>query len=99
MAERLFDRLPVVTLVMSVPLFFSMQLKKPPADFQGLFFIAVWTWGVIASIALPMLILVESAACWWLRERLTKRAVSRHCTALLVAFLAEAVFLMAVRSL
>jgi hypothetical protein len=98
-AQRLLERLPAVTLVTSVPLFFSMLLHEPPDFLHGLLFVAVWTWGVIAAIALPALILVESAACWWLRDRLSNRSLSRHCTALLVALFAEAVFVMAVRNL
>jgi hypothetical protein len=98
-AERLFERLPVVTVVMSVPLFFSMQLSHPPEYLRGLLFVVVWTWAVIAAIVLPVLVVVESAACWWLRDRLGTRSQLGHCLALAVALAAEAVFVVAARNL
>jgi hypothetical protein len=57
---RLLERLPFVTITMSVPLFFSMHLKRPPESLHGLPFLAVWTWGVVAVVALPVLIVIEA---------------------------------------
>ena len=98
-AARLFERLPVVTVVLSVPLFFSMQLNHPPEYLHGLLFVVVWTWAVIAAIALPVLVVIESAACWWLRDRLGTRSQVGHCMALAVALAAEAIFVLAARNL
>src|SRR5262249_6825051 len=94
---RLLDRLPPVTLAMSLPLVFSWQLKKPPAFFHGLSFIALWTWGLLAIVAVPTLVVIECVVCFWLlRHRAARRSrLSWHVSALFVAVLAEVVFVMA----
>jgi hypothetical protein len=92
---RLLKGLPLVTLVMSLPLFLSAQLKSPPAFLRGLPFVALWSWGVLAVAIVPVLIAMESAICAWLLWRRTgyRSPLSRHAAALLVAVLAEVVFL------
>ena len=82
---------------MSLPLFFSFQLKTPPEFLTGLPFVALWTWGALAVIALPILLFLEIAMCGlMLWHRPTNRAtVWRHSAALLVAVFAYIVFLLA----
>ena len=81
---------------MSLPLLFSSQLKSPPRFFNGLPFAAIWTWGVVAAVLLPVLLIGEGAICVWLgRQRAGGRStLSRHVGALLVAIAAEIVFLL-----
>jgi hypothetical protein len=58
--SRVLERyLPVVTLWMSLPLFFSFQLKNPPEFLRGLPFVALWSWGVLGAITLPVLVVFE----------------------------------------
>jgi hypothetical protein len=99
---RVLDRyLPVVTHAMSLPLFFSFQLKTPPEFLTGLPFVALWTWGALAAIALPILLLLEIViGAWLLWHCPTKQSTLwRHGTALLAAVGAEIVFLLARKSL
>ena len=94
---RLLEKLPLITLAMSLPLFFTMQLKKPPEFLQGLPFVAFWSWGVLGALSVPILIAIETAVCFWfLWYRTGSRAqLTRHGIALLVAVLAEVVFVTA----
>jgi hypothetical protein len=99
---RLLERyLPVITLVMSLPLFFSLQLKSPPEFLRGLPFVALWSWGVLAAVTLPILVALEIVMCTWL---LLHRTAARstlwlHGAAFLAAIVAEFVFLLARKSL
>src|SRR5687767_5400218 len=97
---RLLERLPVITVVMSLPLFFSLQLKRPPEFLRGLPFVAIWSWGVLGAVTVPMLIAIEGAVCLWLlwNRADTRAQLSRHGVALLVAILAEVVFMAARKS-
>jgi hypothetical protein len=93
---RLFERLPVVTLAMSLPLFFSVQLKNPPEFLHGPLLIATWTWAVVAVVTLPVLVAAELALCWWLWSRAgTRSLLGWHGRALVVAIWAELVFMVA----
>src|SRR6266487_116421 len=96
----MFERLPVITLAMSLPLFLSVQLKRPPEFLRGLPFVALWSWGVLAAVTVPVLILIESAVCLWLlwHRAGARSTLLRHGSALLVAILAEVVFVIARRS-
>ena len=97
---RLLERLPAVTLAMSLPLFFSVQLRRPPEFLQGLPFVILWSWGVLASVTVPVLIAGEGAICmWllWLREA-GQWTLLRHSTVLFVAILAEVIFIIVRRS-
>ncbi len=98
MAEaRLWDRLRSVTLLMSVPLFFTVQLKRPPEILHGPAFAAIWSFGVIAAVTLPLFIVAEGAICWWLLRHPSdmRSRLSWHAGALLFAVVAEAVFVIA----
>ena len=97
---RWLDRLPVLVVAMSLPLFFSELLKNPPAFLQGLPFVVVWTWGVVAAVVLPLLLVVEGGTCaWLLSQRPGERSpLSWHVGALLIAVAAEVIFVMARRS-
>jgi hypothetical protein len=92
----------MLTLGMSLPLLFSFQLKTPPAVLQGLPFILIWTWAVVSVIAVPLLAGLEIIACvFHLRRRnhaVAKAALPFHATALVVAVVAEIVFMTARRS-
>jgi hypothetical protein len=99
---RVLDRyLPVITYATSLPLFFSFQLENPPEFLQGLLFVALWTWGALAAIALPILLFLEIVMCArLLLNRPTRRSTLwRHAAALLGAVVAEVVFFLARRSL
>jgi hypothetical protein len=99
---RMLDKyLPVITHAMSLPLFFSFQLKTPPEFLTGLPFVALWTWGALAAIALPILLFLEIVMCArLLLNRPTKQStLCRHGAALLGAVVAEVVFLLARGSL
>jgi hypothetical protein len=89
-------RLPVVVVAMSLPLLFSNQLKRPPTFLNGLPFAAIWTWGVVATVVLPMLLIGEGATCVWLLGRRSGECstLSRHVGALLLAIAAEIVFIL-----
>jgi hypothetical protein len=97
---RLLKGLPLVTLVMSLPLFLSAQLKSLPEFLRGLPFVALWSWGVVAVVMVPVLIAIECAICVrFLWHRAGDRSpLSRHAAALLVAVLAEVVFVIVRRS-
>ena len=92
----------ILTLGMSLPLLLSFQLKTPPAFLQGLPFILIWTWAVVSAITVPVLTGLETVACvFHLRRRKQsemKLALPLHATALVVAILAEIVFVSASRS-
>jgi len=92
----------ILTLGMSLPLLFSFQLKTPPTFLQGLPFIMIWTRGVVSAITVPFLTGLEIVACvFQLRRRNqgeTKAALEFHATALVVAIVAEIVFMSARRS-
>jgi len=93
-AMRWLHRLPVIVVAMSLPLLFSSQLKAPATFLNGLPFAAIWTWGVVAAILLPVLLIGECATCVWLLGRRTgnRSTLSRHAGALLIATAAEVVF-------
>src|SRR5712692_4032211 len=93
----------MLTLGMSLPLLFSFQLKTPPAVLQGLPFILIWTWAVVSAITVPVLAGLQIIACvFHLRRQQNqgeaKAALSVHATALVVAIVAEIVFMSARRS-
>jgi hypothetical protein len=98
---RLLERhLPVITLFTSLPLFFSFQIKYPPKFLEGLPYAALWTWGTLATLALPVLVAFEFVMCAWLLwNRPAERATSwRHGSAFLAAIVAEVVFVLARRN-
>jgi len=92
----------MLTLGMSLPLLFSLQLKTPPAVLQGLPFTLIWTWAVVSAITVPVLTGLEIIVCvFQLRRRNqgeAKAALLFHATALVVAIVAEIVFMSARRS-
>ena len=92
----------MLTLGMSLPLLFSFQLKTPPALLQGPPFILIWTWAVVSAITVPVLTGLEIIACvFHLRRRNqgeAKAAMPFHATALVVAIVAEIMFMSARRS-
>ena len=97
---RRLHRLPVIVLVISLPLFFSYQLKRPPAFLTGLPFVAVWTWGIAAAVLLPVLLIVEAGTCAWVLSNRTREdpRLAWHAAALFIGIAAEAIFIMARRS-
>jgi hypothetical protein len=97
---RLLQRLPAVTLAMSLPLLFSVQLRRPPEFLRGLPFVVLWSWEVLAYVTVPVLIVIEGAICLWLlwHRAVGQSTLSRHGIALCVAMLAEVVFVIARRS-
>lgn len=92
----------ILTLGMSLPLLLSFQLKTPPAFLQGLPFMLIWTWAVVSAITVAFLTGLEMVACIsHLRRRNRgemKLALPFHATALVVAIVAEIVFVSARRS-
>lgn len=92
----------MLTLGMSLPLLFSFQLKTPPAFLQGLPFILIWTWAVVSAITVPILAGLEIIACVLHLRRPNqgeaKGALPFHATALVIAIVAEIVFMSARRS-
>jgi hypothetical protein len=87
----------MLTLGMSLPLLFSFQVKTPPAFLEGLPFILIWTWAVVSAITVPVLTGLEIITCvFHLRRRNqgdAKTALPFHATALVVAIVAEIVFM------
>jgi hypothetical protein len=92
----------MLTLWMSLPLLLSFQVNAPPAFLQGLPFVLIWTWAIVSAITVPVLIGLEIIACvFQLRRRNqdeAKAALPFHATALVVAIIAEIVFMSARRS-
>ena len=87
--------LPITTLVASAPLFLSFQLKQPPDSLHGTPFILLWTWGVLATVAVPLLVAAEVVYC--VSILVTRRGRPRppltwHVVSLLIATLAYVVF-------
>jgi hypothetical protein len=58
--------LPVITVLASVPLLFSFQLKAPPAYLKGYFFVFAWTWGIFGALLAPLCVVLECVALLWL---------------------------------
>jgi hypothetical protein len=54
--------LPLVTIVVSAPLFFSFQLKDPPAYLKGYFFVLAWSWGIFGALLTPACLALECTA-------------------------------------
>ena len=82
-------------MVMSVPLFLSFQLKRPPDFLEGIPFILLWTWGVLATIAVPVFIAAEVAYCLLalvVNAGRPRAPLTWHALALIVATLAYVVF-------
>src|SRR5216117_1180432 len=93
--------LPILTLAMSLPLFLSFQLKRPPEFLEGAPFVFLWSWGVLSAITLPFLMVLEATRCVWLLWHSGVEArvlVPLHATAVVVSVLAEIVFVAARRS-
>jgi hypothetical protein len=97
MNRFLIWQLPVLTLLMSVPLFFSFHLISPSERFRGVPFVVLWSWGVLSAVTLPVLLVVEIVCCsWWLFRQSTGHIdLWRHAFAILVALVAEVVFIAA----
>jgi hypothetical protein len=89
------NKIPIITVVMSLPLLFSAQLRQPPEWLYGLPFIVTWTWGLLAIVTVPVLLVIECAVCLWLLSHRTAvhSTLWRHAGALVVAGLAEAVYM------
>jgi hypothetical protein len=90
--------LVVVTVAMSFPLFFTFQLKHPPDFLEGLPFIILWSWGILAAVSLPILVVIDVVICSWLlwqRPRGAQSALQWHGVALVIAIVAEIVFVIA----
>jgi hypothetical protein len=90
--------LPIVTVVMSAPLFLSFQLRRPPDSLYGVPYILLWTWSVLATGTVPLLIAAETVFCLWIVLRNTNRlqtSLGWHVLALIVATVAYAVFRLA----
>jgi hypothetical protein len=90
----------MLTLGMSLPLLFSVQLQAPPNFFAGVPYILIWTWAVVSVITVPVLIGVEIIACVLHVRRQNLGEARRtlllfHATALVVALVAEIVFMSA----
>ena len=81
---------------MSLPILFSNSLKRPPTFLNGLPFAVIWTWGVVAAVLLPVLLIGEGATCVWLLGQRTgeRSTLPRHAGALFVAIAAEVVFIL-----
>jgi len=90
----------MLTLGMSLPLLFSFQLRTSPDFLQGLPFIMVWTWSGVSAITVPVFAGLEIVACVFHRRHRnqSEAALLFHATALVVAIVAEIVFLSARRS-
>lgn len=93
------EQVPIVTIVISLPLLFSAQLRQPPEWLYGLPFIAAWTWGLLAIVTVPVLLVIECVVCLWLLSHRTalQATLWRHAGALVVAGLAEAVYMIVTR--
>ena len=89
----------MLTLGMSLPLLFSFQVKTPPSFLWGLPFVLIWTWAVVSAITVPILMGLEIIVCVFHFRRgnqeEAKAALPFHATALVVAIIAEIVFMSA----
>jgi hypothetical protein len=80
--------LPIVTIVVSAPLFFSFQLKTPPAYLKGYFFVLAWSWGIFGALLAPLCLALECVALVsfvFAHAAVEWRAIARHVLAALVA--------------
>ena len=91
----------MLTLWMSLPLLLSFQVNAPPVFLQGLPFVLIWTWAIVSAITVPVLMGLKIIACvFHLRRRNQDEAMAAlpfHATALVVAIIAEIVFMSARR--
>jgi hypothetical protein len=90
----------LLTVGMSLPLLFSFQLKAPPELLRGMPFILIWTWAVVGALTVPVLAGLEIVACVFRFRQRDHGEVPLlfHATALVVAIVAEVVFMSARRS-
>lgn len=94
------ERLPLFVMMMSVPLFFSYQFKRPPDFLEGIPFVVLWTWGIVSALIVPVLAVAEVVLLsrLWLRRPTGDSPLMWHGAALLVAVAAEICFFLARRS-
>jgi hypothetical protein len=90
----------LLTVGMSLPLLLSFHLKSPPDFLRGLPFVLIWTWAVASALTVPLLVGLQIVACaFHYRQRgRSKMPLLLHATALLVAMIAEVVFISARRT-
>jgi hypothetical protein len=85
--------LAMATIFMSIPLFASYPIKHTmfPAGYG---FVAMYTWGLIAVLVLPVLLLGEiGVVLIVLRRHADRISIRTHAFAAIVAILAETIFL------
>ena len=88
-------QLALLTVGMSLPLLLSFQLKSPPDFLRGLPFILIWTWAVASALTVPLLAGLHIVACalHCRQSGRGKMPLLLHATALLVAIVAEVIFI------
>ena len=85
--------LAALTIIMSVPLFASYQIKHVLFS-PGYLFVTLYTWGLIAVLLVPVLLVIEIIfVVVALRRNASSRVVGLHAVAIAVAVSAEALFL------
>ncbi|MGA9978737.1 MAG: hypothetical protein WBQ08_08890 [Candidatus Sulfotelmatobacter sp.] len=86
--------LALVTMVMSVPLLLSYNLKFGPFP-RGLVYALAWSWSVVSYFAVPALLATECVVTGWivLKRTGTERSavLPWHILAILLAILGETV--------
>ena len=88
--------LPVVTTVMSIPLFFSYPIKYALVP-EGLLFILLFTWGLLGAITVPILLVAECIVVILLvfTDIPDRRVLFvRNLLAICLSLVAEMIFLM-----
>ncbi len=91
-SKQLSLLLAVLTVAMSIPLFFTYAIKHTLFP-QGYLFVFMYSAGLISVIVVPVLLVIEGALLFVFWQ---SRNIARwHAVALAVAVLAETVFLIA----
>lgn len=83
--------LAIVTIVMSVPMLLSYNLKFGPFP-PGIIYAAVWSWAIVSYFLLPVLLVVEFGFAAWVAFRTVgpeRKVLSWHIVAILIAVAAE----------
>jgi hypothetical protein len=87
--------LAMITIVMSVPLLLSYNLKFGPFP-VGLLYAAVWSWAVISYFMVPVLLVLECVVAGYVAMRTTgpeRKVLPLHAIAVLFSAASEMVAL------
>jgi hypothetical protein len=87
--------LAITTLLMSIPLLLSYNLKFGPFP-QGIPYVLVWSWAVVSFFAVPVLLAFECVVAGWIALKavgVDRKVLSWHYIAIPLAIIAEIIAL------